>query len=579
MALAQDRNFRRLSDANPPPSNVSHRRPPATGEAIDLCRRLSGEYGISATSGLIEICEQTASAPEIAVAVLGRFKAGKSSFLNHLIGRELLPVGVVPVTAIVTQIGYGPVECAEVHYLDGRVRAVELSSIREYVTERDNPENVKQVERLSVDLPQLERFEGLRFVDTPGLESALEHNTRASLDWLPNVGLALVAVSVDPPLSGRDIELIKTLLRFTPSVSVLVTKADLLSDRDREEVLEYIGAQLARSAGAGARILPYSDRPGFERFKAEVERVLIEDTLGSFNEQRGAILKRKVETLVEECEAFLRLALKSAETAESERSELARVASEERAAAADAKAQFRLTVQHASATSRPRFAAMLEKHQPEMEQRFRESLADEFPAWTASLAKMMTSYQEWLESRLRSELGELQAQLEPEFRKPLWKTTRQISRALQAYRDRLSAQTERAFGIPLHTTETEIEAAPPKSPDIRVGQVFDRNWELLSPVLPVSLIKGIVYAHFRRKLPFMIYKNLSRLATQWEDVVNKALEDLRREAERRLDSLVATVERLLATNPGGAARLREDLRQLGEMKERLKGAGGPGYGD
>jgi len=43
-------------------------------------------------------------------------------------------------------------------------------------------------------LPALARFRGIRFVDTPGLESVLSHNTDASLEWLPNAGLAIVAV-------------------------------------------------------------------------------------------------------------------------------------------------------------------------------------------------------------------------------------------------------------------------------------------------------------------------------------------------------------------------------------------------
>ena len=42
------------------------------------------------------------------VAVYGRFKAGKSSLLNHLAGAEALPVGVVPVTAVITRLRYGP---------------------------------------------------------------------------------------------------------------------------------------------------------------------------------------------------------------------------------------------------------------------------------------------------------------------------------------------------------------------------------------------------------------------------------------------------------------------------------------
>ncbi|MBF8259384.1 MAG: Dynamin family protein, partial [Actinobacteria bacterium] len=55
------------------------------------------------------------------VAVLGQFKAGKSSFLNGLIGREVLPVNVLPATAVITRIGHGAAERALVRYLAGRL--------------------------------------------------------------------------------------------------------------------------------------------------------------------------------------------------------------------------------------------------------------------------------------------------------------------------------------------------------------------------------------------------------------------------------------------------------------------------
>ena len=87
------------------------------------------------------------------------------------------------------------------------------------------------------------------------------------MDWLPNVGLALVAVSVDPPLSQRDIDLLKSLYRYTPKVGVLLTKADLLSEPELEEVVQYVRAQFARNLAGTPQVFPYSTRPGFERFQ------------------------------------------------------------------------------------------------------------------------------------------------------------------------------------------------------------------------------------------------------------------------------------------------------------------------
>src|SRR5438128_2403469 len=71
--------------------------------------------------------------------------------------------------------------------------------------------------------------------------------------------------------------------------------------------------------------------------------------------------------------------------------------------------------------------------------------------------------------------------------------------------------------------------------------------ELLSAVVPVRLIKSIVKWHFSGKIPYMVYMNLSRLATQWEESINRALLRLEKQAARRIDELIATVERLIET--------------------------------
>jgi hypothetical protein len=186
-------------------------------------------YEIPSLTPLVASCRSAISQNEVSVAVIGRFKAGKSSFLNHFTNRSILPVRVVPVTAVVTEIHFGVVEKADVIFWTGMFGLCPSIGIAAYVSEREDPENIKNVRLITVELPSIDRFRGLKFVDTPGLESVLVHNTEEALKWLPNVGMAPVAVSVDPPLSHQDIELLKKLYRFTPNVTVLLTKADLLA--------------------------------------------------------------------------------------------------------------------------------------------------------------------------------------------------------------------------------------------------------------------------------------------------------------------------------------------------------------
>jgi GTP-binding protein EngB required for normal cell division len=540
--------------------------------SVDLTADVAARYEISALSGLLASAQAAVEQDQISVAVLGRFKAGKSSFLNHFIGRSILPVGVVPVTAVVTEIRYGAREEARVHHRDGRDPEVPLDQIAAYISEKENPENAKQVDLITVELPELRRFRGLKFVDTPGLESALSHNTQTSLGWLPNVGLALVAVSVDPPLSQRDIDLLKSLYQYTPKVGVLLTKADLLTEPELDEVVEYVRSQLAKNFAGTPQVFPYSTKPGFERFRQALEAELVSGTLERFAEQRESILSRKVDTLLRECGDYLTLSLKSAEMVQSERQALKQQVIGEKEIVYQVKSAGRLVVQHAAAGTRSMISDQLETHQNDLERTLLAAFESEFPKWTKSLATMLSLFEDWLGSALCDELTVLSIRERASFRAPLYKVQEQAFRTLQQFRDRLSDRTMRAFGVPLRTTETEINVVEPRTPNIRVGRVFDRNWELLSPVVPVWMIRAAVYRHFARTISYLVYENLSRLSSQWEESINGALWGVEKEAWRRLDELIGTVERLLESGSNERApQLRADLERLEKARKSLVG--------
>ena len=185
---------------------------------------------------------------------------------------------------------------------------------------------------------------------------------------------------------------------------------------------------------------------------------------------------------------------------------------------------------------------------------------------------MLSRFEDWLAAALRDQLAAVSVRERGSFLEPLHKVRKQTHRALQQFRDRLSHNTLRAFGVPLRTTETEIPVVEPATPDIRVGRVFDRNWELLSPILPVWLIRAAVRRHFERTISYLIYENLSRLSAQWEESVNGALWGVEKEARRRLDELLGTVERLVE-NSGQerAPQLRADLERLETARQSLAG--------
>jgi GTP-binding protein EngB required for normal cell division len=533
-----------------------------TRSPIDLAAELIERYRILSLGPLIESCRAFERETTLNIAVFGRFKAGKSSFLNAVLGLDLLPVGVVPVTAIVTEIGYGGVERVVVHYLDGTAAEIALRDIGDYIDEARNPENAKNVARVRVELPSLTRFRGIRFVDTPGLESVLTHNTEASRDWLPNVGLALVAVAVDPPLSQKDVELIRDLHRYTPNVSILLTKVDILGEKQRREVHEYVRSQLDRYLDDPIPIFAYSIRAGFESLRDVFERQLIHDTQTRAAAHREIILNRKLETLLSECGEYLKVALKSAEAAESDRRLLRDRILGERAVVDDLKLALRLKVKHAVSNTRTLNEKILGRH----EQRLNDSLLRDFDVrfaqWTSSLKEAAAMFEEWLQSAMTEKMSALSAEHRQDFVEPIHVVGRQLSQSLQDFRNRISEAMIAALGVPLRTTEVEIEIEPPRSPDVRIGKIFDRNWELISFLLPMTLVKGILKQHFRGKIRDVVFKNLSRLAFQWEEIVNAGLVRMEKESLLRVDNLIATIEHLVNSSPQETLVIQKDLATL-----------------
>lgn len=541
----------------------------AVDETLRVVAEVCTRRKISALDDFLDTCRVFAREELLNVAVLGRFKAGKSSFLNHVLAKPLLPVGVVPVTSVITEIQWGPAEHIDVVYKDGRSEVIPAEQIRCFVSEGENPENIKGVARVRAALPAIEQYRGIRFVDTPGLDSVFEHNTEASLDWLPNVGLALVAVGIDPPLSQRDLELIRRLSRFTPRIAILLTKVDLVSEAERTEVREFIERQLGRNGNPVVPVFPFAIRDGFGELRDELDKKLLLRTSVTLADQRRAVLHHKVCSLLDECKSWLDVALISAKTADSERLELRSRILGHAESLDDVRVGLRLIVRHAQGATRAAFEALLKGDEAPVRRRLSNALDMEFSSWNRSLGTAVSGFENWLQAALSREMADLSARHYDAFMAPLRRVNRQLEQSLQDFRNRLSGRALETLGVPLETTEMELRVEAPMSPDIRVGRIFDRSWELLSWLIPMTLARSTVRKHFHRKVERLVFTNLSRLASQWEGVVNSALTMSEKEALRRLDGLVASIEGLTASAGSDAAPIGDDMATITGLRVRL----------
>lgn len=532
---------------------------------IDLVSELAERYRLTSIRPLLEICEAAGDRSDLTIAVLGRFKAGKSSFLNHLIGRAVLPVGVVPVTSVVTDVGYSAQDAASVRFADGREVRIPIEDLRLFVTEAENPLNSKHVEAVSVRLAALSQWPDLRFIDTPGLDSAFAHNTEASLGWAPNVDIALVTIGVDPPLSAQDIALIEMLLRYTPRVAVLLTKADVLDGQQLGEVVDYVRSQLAARFDQSIPIYPYSTRPGFENLKLDLEDSLLKEVAMDVASQRRAISNQKIATLLGDCEQYIGLTLRSAEMLDTERVSLQKQLLTERESLGDVRLEVRLIARHAVAQTRDTIEKALAPCESVIRQKLLAAFEEQAPHLPHNFGRLLEAFDDWLRAVMSTEMLSVSGAKRSEFIKPLTSGQRQYQRVLQNFRDRLSDRTLTLYGVPLKTNETEIMPQPPKTPDIHISRAFDHSWELLSPLLPMTLLRGAVLNRFRRKIADETYKNLSRLTSQWEEIVTSAIFELQREAENRMEVLLSTVQGLVSASRENAPQIRADLEKLNAL--------------
>lgn len=115
----------------------------------------------------------------LTLAVIGQFSSGKSSFLNALLGTNL-PTGIVPVTAKPTKICYAPAEILGVTYNDGAIKMMEISQMADFVDQRKDLIDVKE---LTIFIPN-EILKIINFIDTPGLNSRSEEDTKQTLKIL-----------------------------------------------------------------------------------------------------------------------------------------------------------------------------------------------------------------------------------------------------------------------------------------------------------------------------------------------------------------------------------------------------------
>lgn len=174
---------------------------------------------------------------KLLIPVVGSFSAGKSSILNCFIGKDLLPVGMDPTTAIPSELYYAEDEYTEGVLSDGTVEKIDnLSDLgKKYVCLRRY-----------INSSALKSIQPVVLVDMPGFDSPLDEHDQAIFNYLDRGLHYIVLISADgdkvlQPHVKRQIENIKA---FGKDCSFCLSKTDQISSDIVEELKQGLIKQL-----------------------------------------------------------------------------------------------------------------------------------------------------------------------------------------------------------------------------------------------------------------------------------------------------------------------------------------------
>lgn len=504
------------------------------------------------------------------LVVCGEFKRGKSTLINALLGADVLPTAVVPLTSVVTVLMQADEPRAEVVLDGGERQPIAIDALPDYVTERGNPGNAKGVREVLVGWPAAWLAGGLRLVDTPGIGSVHQHNTEVTRRCLPEADAVIVVASVEQPLGRNELDFLAEIRAHAGKVFCLLNKIDQLGDDELAESTAFVTRVLDEALGAEVPVFPVSARLALRARLAGDEPLVQRSGVGRFDaalrtflaRDRGAVWLRSVR------QQLLRLVDEVRLSAELEQAALATplAALDERLEAFAAKKTEALQARSdfdalldadGRAIVRDQVAPAIEALGRSLPLRLRERLdgwADELR--TLGSAALQTELEERLVGEIRRAVDAWRAELEAQVAANFERVCQRHAQRIRRIVDELLQFSAGLFDLPFAAAAADSPwraraafrfkfwDAPPSMRLIRGALVRS---------LPTALGRAIIVRDAKRRADDLVSTQSGRLRHDFADRVERNLRDLQREIGAQADATIAGIE----TAIGRARTLRE----------------------
>ena len=175
------------------------------------------------------------------LVVVGEFNAGKSAFINALMGESLLEEGVTPTTTKVNILRYGKETGKKV-----------LS---------------ENVESLILDAEYLKE---ISIVDTPGTNAIIREHEEITSLFVPRSDLILFVTSADRPYTESERLFLEQIRSWGKKVVLVINKIDILQTPEAlEEIQTFVAENAKKILKVDPEIFPVSARQALKAKSGE----------------------------------------------------------------------------------------------------------------------------------------------------------------------------------------------------------------------------------------------------------------------------------------------------------------------
>jgi ribosome biogenesis GTPase A len=559
---------------------VSQRdRPRAVvGEALDELLSLAPGLASEAVGRDLEAAHKRLAEDRLNLVVLGEFKRGKSTLINGLLGRRVLPTGVVPLTSVVTTIEHGARDRLVVQFHDGRDQDVPLERLSAYVTEASNPHNRLGVAIARVQLDHELIRSGVSLVDTPGVGSILSHNTDTAREFLGQVDGALCVLDAGQPLTKGERDWLREVADRVPRMLLLVNKIDHLEPADRVIAVDFVRSAVPEVLGdRSIEVFAVSAREGdgLDDLAERLRRIASDERTGLLVESVAALVAAAAGD-VAQAAAFEARAITLPLDDLAARGRLFEQRITDLYVACQEAGDL---LSHGTALAIEEFVNRpLIDHARNESERLKASLhrrvSDLGPVTARELSGDLET---WIDDTIRSEFQDLVARFESEIAGALTDLERRHAARVQKILEDVQAVAEDVFGTRARDALPQTGLRVPTRFTFKLNDVENALDMIVGRgrrSTPGPLGRRLVVRDAETRLIDMTDRHAGRLRSELAERVTAAARDYRRElatsVEEAVGAIRGAIDRATADRREGERHSRERLNELRRIEDRCR---------